>query len=232
MSSIVKGRSKGKPYSVRYRDASGSSRERAFATVSEARAFRTDTDHAARYGNPVDTRAGRAAFGPLAEAWIAAAPVGPRTRATYASAYRAHAAPVLGRRTLAQAAADRDTVTELLNVTMHDLSIAMRTRVRLIITAVLDEAVSAGKIAAHRCGGIALNGSGQDREVTPREFTYPSQAQTAAIAERAGIAVHLMRWCGLGSRRRWRWSGPTSATAARCCGCAGRPPATGPRRSR
>jgi integrase len=197
VSSIVKGRSAGKPYSVRFRDPSGASRERAFATLAEARAFKTDADHAARYGNPVDTRAARGPFGELALAWIAAAPVGERSRDTYRAAYSKHVASAFAGRTLAQVAGDRDAVTNLLNVTIAHLSIATRTRVRMVIVATLDEAVKAGKIAAHRCGGIALNSSGQGREVTARTFTYAGRAQTDAIAERAGIAVQLMRWCGL-----------------------------------
>lgn len=194
MSVIVKGKNAVKPHTVRYW-ADGRQRERSFETLGEAKAFRTDTDHAARYGGALDTRKGRESFGTAAETYLARLPCSPRSRTTYASTYRAHVAPVLGSRTLAAVANDRDAVASLLTETMGPLSISVRRRARMIVLGTLGEAVKAGKIPAHRCGDIDLADEGVKNGHDG--FVFPSHAQVAQVAESAGIAVWLMRGCGL-----------------------------------
>ena len=97
-------------------------------------------------------------------------------------------------------AADRDGVARLLTSgepgSLGTLSISPRRAARMIITGTLDEAVKAGKIARHRCGDIELPGRGAPRNGHDG-FVFPSHGQVAQVAESAGIAVWLMRGCGL-----------------------------------
>jgi len=194
MSVIVKGKNARKPHTVRFWQ-DGRQRERSFETLAEAKAFRTDTDHAQRYGGGVDSRKGRELFGAAAESYLARLPCSPRSRTTDASTYRAHVAPALARRTLASVANDRDAVADLLTVTMGELSISVRRRARMIILGTLDEAVKSGKIAAHRLADIDLADDGERNGHDG--FVFPSHAQVAQVAESAGICVWLMRGCGL-----------------------------------
>jgi integrase len=199
MSVVIRGKNPRKPHTVRYW-ADGRQREKSFATASEARDFKIKTDHDVRARLFVDDRAGRELFGAAAEAWLARLAIVERTRGTYREVYRRHIAPALAHRTLAQVAADRDAVARLLTSgepgSLGTLSISPRRAARMIITGTLDEAVRAGKLPRHRCADIELPGrsaptNGHDA------FVFPSHGQVAQVADAAGIAVWLMRGCGL-----------------------------------
>ena len=195
MSVIIRGKNPRKPHTVRYW-ADGRQRERSFATAREARDFKIKTDHDVRARIFVDDRAGAVPFGECATAWLARLPVVDRTRVHYGEIWSKHLAPALAHRTVAQVAADRDGAARLLTSgELGALSINPRRTARMIITGTLDEAVAAGKITAHRCGDIDLIDN------SPRNghdgFVFPSHAQVAQVAGAAGIAVWLMRGCGL-----------------------------------
>jgi integrase len=152
-----------------------------------------------------DPKAGSVNFGTAAEAHIARLAVNDRTRQSYLSNYRTHVKPAVGALTVAQVAAARDVVADLVTVTMKDYGIGARRVARMIIVGTLDEAVAAGKITGHRLAGIELFDDGPgDR----KDFVFPSHAQVAAVAGGtedeagrellgAGVAVWLMRGCGL-----------------------------------
>jgi integrase len=154
----------------------------------------------------VDPQAGSVNFGQAAEAHIARLAVNERTQGkSYLSNYRSRVKPALGLLTVAQIAAVRDAVADLLAVTMRDANIGTRRLTRMIITGTLDEAVAAGKLPGHRLVGIELFDDGPG---TRRDFLFPSDAQVTAVAgvtedERvrqlrcAGVAVWLMRGSGL-----------------------------------
>jgi integrase len=184
-----------KSWVVRYQ-ANGKQRERGFATRALARDFQVKTDHDLREQTYADPRDGRGLFGEAAEAYLARLAIVDRTRATYREVWSRHLAPALAHRTLSQVAADRDGVARLLTAgQLGALSISPRRAARMIITGILDEAVKAGKIARHRCAGIEL------ADNRPRNghdaFIFPSHGQVAQVAGAAGIAVWLMRGCGL-----------------------------------
>jgi integrase len=69
-----------------------------------------------------------------------------------------------------------------------------RRTARLLITGVLDKAVKTGKIATNRVTDIEIQDGGRP---VPEEFTFPSYAQVRYLADSIGIAVWLMRGCGL-----------------------------------
>jgi integrase len=161
-------------------------------TVDKRAGDRTFADYA---------QAGRVNFGEAAEAFISRLPASERSRDAYLSAYRTHVRPGYGGKTTAQVANDRDGVLDLLTVTMKDLSISVRRNTRMIITGTCDEAVKAGKIRAHRLGGIELADNGTKHDRT--DFVFPAHAQVRFVAGGdsktlgAGICVWLMRGCGL-----------------------------------
>ena len=62
----------------------------------------------------------------------------------------------------------------LLTVTMGYLSYSRRKAARTIITGVMDEAVIAGKIPAHRLGRIELVNQGPEG---PVDFVFPEHGQ-------------------------------------------------------
>jgi integrase len=197
MSVIVKGKNARKPHTVRYW-VDGKQRERSFATAREARDFQIKTDHDVRAQIFVDDKLGRQNFGEAATAWLDALPKAPQTKLAYRSALRTYVLPALGSKTIQQVANDRQGVGELLTGAMGHLSHTRRSKALYIVTSVLDEAVKAGKIPAHRIAGIELedNGSRNDHS----DFVFPSHAQIAQLAKGMnghGLTIWLMRGCGL-----------------------------------
>lgn len=197
MSVIVKGKNPRKPHTVRFW-VDGRQRERSFATAREARDFQIKTDHDTRAKIFVDDRAGREKFADAASAWIDRSANSAGTKNTYRSVLSAHVLPAIGSRSLANLANDREAVAQLLTVTMAHLSYSRRKSARLIITGVMAEAVTAGKIAAHRLGGIDLANHGTKKDLS--DFVFPVHGQLARMAaglNGLGLTIWLMRGCGL-----------------------------------
>lgn len=145
----------------------------------------------------IDPRRGHAEFTAECERWIGRLAGTESTKAQYRSVLNAHVGRVFTGWPVAAVAQARDEVADLLAVRMGALSLNRRTLARALVVGVLDEAVAAGKIAMHRCAGIALGGNG---ETHPREdFIFPTHAQVAAVAGGIawGLSVWLMRGCGL-----------------------------------
>ena len=196
MATIIKGKNPDKPYTVRYR-ADGKQREKSFRTQQEAKDFRLSVEYDVRNHTFTDPQASRGNFGQACETWISRLACAPRSRDVYQGTYHKHLAPVLGGRTLGSVAADRDSVAELLTVTMAGLSVSPRRQARMIVVGVLDEAVKVGILPRHRCAGIPLADSGPAGEDEFDAALFPTFRQLQIIADSAGLAVWLMRACGL-----------------------------------
>jgi integrase len=119
------------------------------------------------------------------------------TKAAYRASLNTHVGPAFGDRTLASVAQARDDVIDLLTVALDAKSTSVRLTARSLITGVLDEAVRAGKIGMHRCGGIPIadNGSSADRN----GFVFPTHPQLVMLANniKHPLTIWLMRGCGL-----------------------------------
>jgi integrase len=137
---------------------------------------------------------GKEKFGEACEAFIAAMACADNTRTGYRDTYRKWVKPAMGHLTLARAANAHDTAEELITVKMAHLSPVRRRTARLLITGVLDKAVKTGKIATNRVTDIEIQDNGRPM---PEEFTFPSYLQVKYLADSIGIAVWLMRGCGL-----------------------------------
>jgi integrase len=153
----------------------------------------------------IDPKLGSAKFRDECEKWITRHAGAELTKEAYQGILRAHVGPVLGDRTLAAVAQARDDVIDLLTIRLGDGSNSRRKIARALITGVLDEAVTAGKITMHRCGGITLpdNGGNGNHD----DFVFPSHAQLLMLAEgseeppvsriKYPLTIWLMRGCGL-----------------------------------
>ncbi len=194
MSVIIKGKNPRKPHTVRYW-VDGRQRERSFATAREAQDFKIKTDHDTRAQIFVDDRLGREDFGTAVDAWIDRHAVTDSTKGGYRVTARAWVKKTFEGRTIAQVASDRDRVADLLAKDMGHLSITRRRQARTIITGTLNEAVKAGKLTKHNLSDIEIKDTGRAKERS--DFVFPAHKQIRQVAKAAGIAVWLMRGCGL-----------------------------------
>ncbi len=151
-------------------------------------------------------RTGKQNFDEAAESFISRLPIVDNSKDHYRSVYSKHVKPVFGHMTLDQVANDRDSVIELLAVTMKHLSNTPRQQARYVIVGTLAEAVKAGKLSKHRLDGIELADSGR---YSRKSFVFPAYEQVKFVADGginpdtkravsgAGLCVWLMRGCGL-----------------------------------
>jgi hypothetical protein len=119
----------------------------------------------------VDPRGGRQDFGTAVDAWIDRHAVTESTRKGYRATGRAWVKPAFEGRIIAQVAADRDRVTDLLVRNMGHLSITRRRQARTIITGTIEEAVKAGKLAKHNLHGINVKDEGPKNG---RKLSFPA----------------------------------------------------------
>lgn len=180
MASIVRGRSANKPYSVRYRDDAGNSREKAFAFKWEAQAFVGDLAK----GNAVEDS--RQTFGDAADRWIATCR--PATKRRYEGIMRNQLASLRSRK-LREVANARDEIAAMVNG--NPAGKAMLS----VIRQTCQEAVNAGRLTSHRLAGLKSNHTEGVRDLI---LHTDEQADVMAGAMgRNGIGVHLGRALGL-----------------------------------
>jgi integrase len=191
--------------------ANGTQRERSFKDLTDARGrvqygsgkrLATDAqlklthDKRAEGTTFIDhAKTGRENFGDACVTWIDRLAVGQTSKANYRTVLNAHIKPALGDRTVAQVANDRDAVVDLLTGRMGHLSYTRRGFGRMIVVGTCDEAVKAGRLARHRLADIDLYDDG--RKTDRSDFVFPAYAQVKQVADATGIAVWLMRGCGL-----------------------------------
>jgi integrase len=143
----------------------------------------------------IDPRSGREDFCEALDAFISRQSKAENTMNGYLGVASKWVKPAFEGKSLAQVANDRDRVADLLAKDMAHLHVSRRKVARLLITGVLDEAVKGGKLARHFVGGISVGDN--EREDGRADFVFPSYGQIRQVAENAGIAVWLMRGCGL-----------------------------------
>lgn len=190
MASITRARGTGgrtprKPWTVRYRDELGKSRERSFKTKTEAESYLGKLHD----GTAVDPRAGRESFNDAALRWIDVHTGTEDTRNLYRSVLKNHLKD-FSSRSLRDVANDRDAAERLL--ISHPRALAIRP----LLAGTCDKAVNDGKLAGHRLNGIRLPRTG----AAHRDFIYASHGQLTAIAAGLGdlgLSVWVMRGCGL-----------------------------------
>jgi len=203
MARIIKGKNPNKPWTVRYFHESRQ-RERSFATKREAANFIAKFEHDKRESIFVDPTLGKIMFNDYAATWIERRNLADNSKEGYRTVLNAWIAPAFAGRTLAQVAADREAVQELLTVTMpsgtRDRAAVGASRIRQarsLIRGVMNEAVAAGKIPAHKLAGIEAGGAAAKPDV----FRLATRDQVTELATglRPDLALtaDLMYGCGL-----------------------------------
>jgi integrase len=208
MAVILKGKNPNKPHTVRYWveghthsarckpecNRTETQRERSFATAKEARDFKIKTEHDTRAQIFVDDKLGKVTFGEYAQMWLKTYRCSANTRKTYASVLNTQLS-VLAGRTLAGVAKDREGITELLTVALPAAKVgASRIKaVRVVLLAVMDAALAAGRLSRHNLTGIKIESVGRPKKA----FVEISRKQAEVIAETMGIVALLMFGCGL-----------------------------------
>jgi integrase len=183
---------------VRYYDPeTGRQREKTLPSRQEAKQFKAQIELDIARGTFVDPKLGSQKFKDAASSWLARHPGTPKTHQVYESALRLHVLPAYGNRTLTSVANDREGV-ELWVRGMQaagQSSSTIRT-CYLVLTAVINDAIKAGKLHQTRIRGIKMP------EVSQRaEFEFADPEQITELADRMprpyGFAVYLMYGCGL-----------------------------------
>lgn len=85
-----------KRFQVRYRDQKGQQKSNTYPTLVEAQRKAQQTEVDGRRGDLFDHRAGKKLLGEVAEEWLAAKQVAPRTRANLRSRLHQHVIPAFG----------------------------------------------------------------------------------------------------------------------------------------
>src|SRR5215831_1422442 len=189
-----------KRWTVRW-TAGGRQREQSFATKYEAENFRASVEHETRAGTYADPKLAQLRFSDYAGRVIGGMDVSEASARSYGGVLRNWIEPWAGNRTLAQVSRDREGAVKLLNEDMAGLSLNRRGIVRSLLVAVLDEAVTAGRLGSHKLGRIRLTRPAADVADGPdASFVFPSKSQLTELARRLngyGLAVWLMRGAGL-----------------------------------
>jgi integrase len=207
MATIVKGKNANKPYTVRYQD-NGRQREKSFRTSREANDFRAKFEHDSRAGIFVDPKAGGLKFSEVAKRWVETRTGAPSSRETYDRILRNHINPLIGHKTIRWVAQERYAIEELLKVTLpkRGLGASQVRTAYIVIRAVVNDAIRAGKLGASRINGITLPAAPVRANVV---FATHEQVQGMADAMpgQEGLALWLMRGCGLriGEALAVRW---------------------------
>ena len=194
MATLVKG---GK--TVRYYDAAtGKQREKTFKTRPEARQFKAQVELDISRGTFVDPKLGSQKFRDAAQGWLDRHPGTPKTKEVYESVLRLYVVPEFGHRTLQDVANDREGVEVWVRKTLPDAGLgssSIRT-CYLVLSAIVNDAIKAGRLHESRIKGIKMPELSQRAEFT---FATPSQIEelAARMPKPYGFAIYLMYGCGL-----------------------------------
>lgn len=201
MATVVKARhanAKNK-WTVRYM-LDGKTKERSFQTKGEADDFKIEVEHGQRTSTFADPKLGKVDFVTYAGQWIDGLDRAPGTKKSYRSVLNSQIKPVLGGKSLAQVASDREAVWSLVSGMTIKGKLASRSRRSMaltVITGACTEAVRAGRIAKHRLDGLSIKTNGtKQAEIIPA-----TNEQLEKLAEglkpQLELTVYLMRGCGL-----------------------------------
>lgn len=200
MATIVKGKNAVKPYTVRYQD-NGRQRERSFPTRRLADDFKAKFEHDSREGTFVDPRNGKVEFVAYAESYIGGLDRSPNTKTTYSGVLRSQVAPVIGTRSLAQVASDRELVQSLIanmtNAKGEPVGKSRKSLALVVILGTIREAMRAGRISSNRLEGLEVR-----RDADRKADIIPAtEAQLRILADcqrpEFALLIWLMRGCGL-----------------------------------
>lgn len=197
MATIVRGKNPNKPYTVRYTDNTGQ-HERSFKYKKDADDFKAKVEHDTRAGIFVDPKAASRKLAVVAASWLERHPGTPKTKTNYEMALRLHILPIFGHRPLTEVANDREGVEKFLRTTLPEsgLSASMIRTCYMVLNAIVNDSIRAGKLGSSRLKGIKLPALSQKAEIV---FATREQIEKMALAMPEGYdwTIYLMRGCGL-----------------------------------
>ncbi len=226
MATIIRGKNRRKPYTVRYWVA-GRQRERSFATSREANDFRAKVEYESRAQIFIEPDV-RTTLGQYAETWLAQHTVSEGTRRTYRSVFDNQIRPVFGDRPIGRIRRE-DVRTLLLDTMPRTVGPAAVRTARTVLVAMLGEAERSGRIAANPAARIRLPATESQRASFTMATRDQLEALTSGLPQEWALAVWLMRGCGLRNirgPRRPRRLRPRPDTAHRGAGPVERHPRT------
>lgn len=196
MATIIRGKNKNRPYTVRYFHE-GRQRERSFRTKREADDFKIKFEHDNREQIFVDPARANEPFRLVAAGWYERHQGGARTKEIYEVLLRKHINPAIGGRSILSVSRDREAMLQFLTVTMpaNGAGPAWCKAAYVVICAVVNDAVRHGWISRNRITGLTLP------RAAPKKFVLPMTWQLTTLAgsmpEPYGLSVYIMRGCGL-----------------------------------
>ena len=207
MATIIKGKNANKPYTVRYQDG-GRQREKSFRTSREARDFVAKFEHDSRAGIFVDPKAGGLKFDEVADRWVKSRTGAASSKETYDRILRNHINPLIGHRTIRWVATERFEIEDMLKTELpkRGLGASQVKTAYIVIRAVINDAIRAGKLTESRINGISLPAAPVKANVV-----FATHDQLSKMAEMMpgseGLVLWLMRGCGLriGEALAVRW---------------------------
>jgi integrase len=185
-----------KPYTVRWTDAARKQHEKSFVTRREATDWKVKVEHDQRSQIFTDPMLGNILFREYAETWLRQHTGAPSSIKAYRGSLDNHVLPALGDTQLRKIT--RDQVRELLLETMPAKPVGQPVvaTARLVITAILGEAVRSKRITENVAAVIRL-----PKVQEAAEFPVPTRAEleklAGAMPADRQLAVWLMRGCGL-----------------------------------
>ena len=138
-------------------------------------------------------------FKDAADRWLRMHHGTPKTKQTYELILRRYLYPEIGNKRMGQVATGREDAQELLSVTLPDkykLGASSIRSCHLVLNAVVNDAVKAGRLPRSQIKGLKLPPLVQKAEIT---FATSEQIYDMAQEMPApyGFSVYLMRGCGL-----------------------------------
>lgn len=201
MATIVRGKNKNKPWTVRYYDG-GRQKEISFARKTGpdgADAFIAKFEHDRRENIFVDPREANAKFRNVADSWLARHPGTAKTKTNYEMALRLHILPVFGGKGLATVARDREGVERFLRETLPAKGLGASTirTCYVVLNAIVNDAIKDGKLSQTRLRGIKLPAQPRRLEIPFASHRDINNMANSLNMHGVGHTVYLMRGCGL-----------------------------------
>lgn len=193
-------------HTIRYMDQ-GRQKELSFRTKTEAMNFKAKFEHDSREHIFVDPKESSIKFRDAAERYLENRTGAASSEVAYRRVLRLHINPVMGDRSLRHVAGDRYALETFLKTTLPNkgLGASMVKSCYVIIRAIVNDAVKAGKLTNVRINSISI-----PPVPVKAQIVWPEWKQLLAMSDAMGeygTVLWLMRGCGLriGEALAVRW---------------------------
>lgn len=212
MATIIKGKNRNKPWTVRYVTSEHGptcqpgcvkvthQRELSFKYRRDADDFKAKFEHDSRQQIFVDPRVANEKFRNVAAGWLERHAGTPKTKRLYDAMLRNHLLPALGDKRLIDVANDREGLQTFLLVTLpaKGQGVSQVRSAYMVVNAIVNDAIKSGKLSQSRIRGLPMPAAPRK---TADDFVFPDKKKIAQLAREMPTAyapaIYLMRGCGL-----------------------------------